>query len=154
MSKNEVLLDVTTDFVNQLSVTTLSDLQNIEKSLLEKIYEEFTAHNSVVDKDEKWRKPEYLEAWQISEIMRKVFSIRNICCCPQSTDEDYDLLGIYVDNMVASIIGDESNLGIYVTSDNVIKSVAKHFNIRQNLALFFLGKSSLKMLSHRFDNII
>lgn len=127
MSKNEVLLDVTTAFVNQLSVTTLSDLQSIEKSLLEKIYEEFTAHNSAVDKDEKWRKPEYLESWQISEIMRKVFSIRNICCCPQSTDEDYDLLGIYVDDIVASIIGDESNLGIYVTSDNVIKSVAKHF---------------------------
>jgi putative DNA primase/helicase len=126
-NKNDVLVAVTSDFVNQLSVSTISDLDNVQQELLKKIHEDFDIHNSIAAKDEKWRKPEYLEAWQISEIMRKIFSIRNICCCPQNTDEDYDLLGIYVDDFVVSIINDDSNYGIYITSDNVIKSIAKHF---------------------------
>lgn len=127
MTKNEALLGVTTDFVNQLVISSITDLADIERNLLEMVHAEFDAHNSVAVKDEKWRKPEYLEAWQISEIMRKIFSIRNICCCPQNTDEDYDLLGIFVDENVASIIHDDTNLGIYVTSENIIKSIAKTF---------------------------
>lgn len=126
-SKNEALTAVTTDFVNQLSVTTLAELGAIEKNLLNEIENEYDLHNSIIQKEKKWRVPEYLEPWQISEIMRKVFSIRNICCCPQNTDEDYDLLGIYVDDFVASVIKDDSNYGIYVTSENVIKSIAKYF---------------------------
>ena len=111
-SKNEALTAVTTDFVNQLSVTTLAELGAIEKNLLNEIENEYDLHNSIIQKEKKWRVPEYLEPWQISEIMRKVFSIRNICCCPQNTDEDYDLLGIYVDDFVASVIKDDSNYGI------------------------------------------
>ena len=126
-NKNDVLVAATSDFVNQLAISTIGDLDNVQQELLQRVHDEFDAHNSVAVKDEKWKKPEYLEAWQISEIMRKIFSIRNICCCPQNTDEDYDLLGIYVDDFVASIIKDDSNYGIYVTSENVIKSIAKHF---------------------------
>ena len=124
---NDILTDVTTDFVNQLTVSSVADIDNIERDLMEKIHIRFDAHNSVAAKDEKWQKPKYLEAWQISEIMRKIFSIRNICCCPQNTDEDYDLLGIYVDDLVISITHDDSMYGTYVTSENIIKSVAKKF---------------------------
>lgn len=126
MTKNEAIKNAVTNFMNQHVIASVNDLKEIEAELLKEIYAEFDSHNSIAIKDEKWRKPEYLDNLMISEIMPKVFSFRKIRCCPQNPE--YSLLGVYVDDYVVSITGCDKNYGIYVTDDETIEKLVEFFN--------------------------
>lgn len=125
MTKNETEVTVTATYISQLVITSFSDLENIEKDLLEEIHKEF--QQQTINNNRKWKLPDYLEFWQISEIMLKAFSIKTIQCAPDNKNKDYDLLGIYVDENVVAITKDDSKLGIYDTSEDTFVLIAQFF---------------------------
>ncbi len=128
MTKNQTLQKVTDEYLSSLVISSTSDIDAIEENLLAKVHEAFDEHNVICDKDKKWKMPDSLNFSQIADIMASVFSIKRICCCPNNSDTEYDLLGIYVDENLAHYIGNDAMIGIYVTSEDVFNKLAAKFN--------------------------
>ena len=126
MTKNQALKTATERYLASIGNTmpkTSADLDAIEEGLLKEVAIEFGLHNAQIPKEEKmnlWAVPQTLNFSQIADIMAALFPIRRIVCCPQNTDADYDLLGIYMPE------GDMA--GTYVTSEDVFRKLARRFN--------------------------
>lgn len=126
MTKNQALKQATETFIQSLKQSMLTspvDLDAIEAGLLKQVQDLFDAHNDGCkggDKNKMWPIPQTLNFSQIADIMAAIFPIRRIACAPQNTDADYDLLGIYMPE------GDME--GIYVTSEDVFRKLARRFN--------------------------
>ena len=128
MTKNQTLQKVTNEYLNSLVISSVADIDNIEEELLSKVHEAFDEHNIICDKDKKWKAPDSLNFSQIADILAYVFPVKRICCCPQNTDADYDLLGVYVNDALASYANIPEMQGIYITSEDVFNVLAAKFN--------------------------
>lgn len=130
-SKTRVLEKVTNDYLKSLVITSLADIYHIEDELLSRVHEAFREHNDVCQKDEKWPLPDSLLPGQIAAILDKVFSIRNICLA-KGADRDTDLLGVYVNDDVISLLGhgagyEKAYYGLYSTWDKTIWKLSHIF---------------------------
>ena len=134
MAKNQTIAQITNDFLQSLGSNPAlkSDFLLIVDSILHKVAVACKDHNDKVKAgaitDASWKIPDSLAFWQIADIMRSLFTIKRISCCPQNSDSDYDLLCIYVDELVAQEAGCENLLGIYTESEDVFKVLAAKFN--------------------------
>lgn len=128
MTKNQTLQNVTNEYLSSLVISSVDDIDNIEEELLSKVHEAFDEHNIICDKDKKWKMPDSLNFSQIADILAYVFPVKRICCCPQNTDADYDLLGVYVNDALASYANIPEMQGIYITSEDVFNVLAAKFN--------------------------
>ena len=128
MTKNQTLQNVTNEYLSSLVISSVDDIDNSEEELLSKVHEAFDEHNIICDKDKKWKMPDSLNFSQIADILAYVFPVKRICCCPQNTDADYDLLGVYVNDALASYANIPEMQGIYITSEDVFNVLAAKFN--------------------------
>ena len=120
MTKNKVMMSVTRQYLDQLVIQSPSDIDNIEEELLKVTKTAIMEHNQAADKGDIWAVPQQLHTIQIAEVISAVFPVRRIACCPQNTDSDYDLLGIYMN--------EGEHEGIYVTSDDVFRKLIRKFD--------------------------
>lgn len=134
MAKNQTIAKVTGDFLRSLATqpSLKSDFLVITDSILQAVASACKDHNDKVKSnaiiDTNWKIPDTLAFWQIADIMRELFHIRRISCCPQNSDGDYDLLCIYVDDTVAANTGLYHLKGLYTDSEDVFKIIAAKFN--------------------------
>ena len=122
MTKNQTLSHVTQGYLNSLVITCASDIDKIEEELLDRVQHEFELHNAICDKSKRWPMPLTLNFAQIADILAHIFPIKRIACCPQNTEADYDLLGLYITDSNAEAYG------TYVTSEDVFRKLIRRFN--------------------------
>ena len=79
-------------------------------------------------RSKKWKIPTKLTPTQIADVINFIFPVKRICCCPQNTDSDYDLLGIYITEALSKLLDMPESEGIYVTSDDVFYTMGKWFD--------------------------
>ena len=114
-----------------LRTTTLNYLSTIDKSqpfypaqieaeLLLEVKQAYDSMNQVRPKGEKWRIPQHLSFSQIADIMAYLYPICRIPTAGEGTDPSYDLLAIYQT--------DGPDEGIYVTSEDTFRIIAKQYN--------------------------
>ena len=128
LTMNQVISKATKDYLAGNPIYSVEDILKIENGVLEKVHEMFDEHNVICDKDKKWTIPRELSFAQIAVIMSTVFTIRNIRCCPQNNDPEYDFLGIYIDETVVELLGKyKEKLGTYVISEEIFVKIATVF---------------------------
>ena len=114
-SMNQVLREVTEDYLQNLAPD--KSPAEIEAELLEAMKYQFEMHNSVADKGQKWRYPDYLKHTQIAEIILKKEVVRMICGTNQMTRRKYMILGIY-----------NPDNGLYETEEDYFAKIISDYN--------------------------
>lgn len=129
MTKSKTIQEVTISCMKlHGKIKSFDEIAEIEEELLSKIEEAFDTHNAVCDKDKKWKVPDCLNAAQIAEIMARGFHIIKINLCDRMSDDEYTLLGLYVDETIAKIIGNAALFGTYTIEENHLRQIANAFN--------------------------
>lgn len=122
-TKNQVLASVTEDYIQTLDDTkqyTAAEIAEIEVGLLDAIQSKYDEYNTVADKGMKWKLPDTLSNAQIAAILAKIYPICKIACAGENSDTDYDLLAVYQ--------YDGPDEGIYLTSEEAFRKIARKFN--------------------------
>lgn len=129
MTKSKTIQEVTISCMESHGkIKSFDEIAEIEEELLSKIEEAFDAHNVVCDKDKKWKVPDSLNAAQIAEVMARGFHIIKVNLCNRISDDEYTLLGLYVDETIAKIIGNDDSIGTYTIEENHLRQIANAFN--------------------------
>lgn len=119
-TSNDVLRNITSDYLSNLDVTNPPDPATIEQDILMETAKQFEMSNSVQPKGAKWRTPTKLNAIQVAKIMLHLYPIKCISTAGASADKSYDLLAIYQTS--------GRDEGIYVTDDDVFKRIMLQYN--------------------------
>lgn len=119
-TKNEVLREVTDRYIADLDLSNPPDPYTIERELLHTVKVEFDIENSTRDKFDKWKVPQTLTFAQIAVLMQALYPICRISCAGDRTNTEFDLLAVYET--------DGPNKGIYVTSEERFRQLARQFN--------------------------
>ena len=119
-TSNDVLRNITSDYLSNLDVTNPPDPATIEQDILMETAKQFELSNSVQPKGAKWRIPTKLNAIQVAKIMLHLYPIKCISTAGVSADKSYDLLAIYQTS--------GRDEGIYVTDDDVFKRIMLQYN--------------------------
>lgn len=123
---NDVLRTITEDYLAQINRTNLPSPASIEADLLDLIHTAYEIENAAIPKGRpKWKLPLTLEFTQIAQILAALYPICKIETAGDNSDSEYDLLGIYQE--------DGPDAGIYVTSDEVFRKLARSYNYRMTL---------------------
>ena len=124
-TRNQTIKNATDNYLSNFVITSVDDIKNIEPDLLNEIYDEFDNHNILCPKDERWKKPQKLEYWQISEILQNCFSVKII---HENDSKKSDKLGILIDTNIAYILNDNSLLNTYATDDKTLYKIIQYFD--------------------------
>ena len=119
---NDVLRSTTKDYLASLDPLNPPEPATVEAELLTHIKNAFELENSVKQKGQKWLIPTVLEFQQIAEIVAYLYPVCRIPTSDTSADSAYDLLAIYQ--------ADGPDEGLYVTSDEVFRSLARSYNYK------------------------
>lgn len=119
---NAVLRTTTMDYLGTIDPANPPEPSVIEGELLEQIRTEFELYNTVAPKGCKWKIPQTLEFEQIADIVSTLYPVCRIATGGENADTEYDLLAIYQT--------DGPDEGIYVTSDEVFRNLARSYNYK------------------------
>ena len=119
---NDVLRSTTQDYLASLDPSNPPSPATVEAELLANVKNAFDLENSIRQKGQKWQIPTVLEFQQIAEIVAYLYPVCRIPTSDTSADSSYDLLAIYQT--------DGTDEGIYVTSDEVFRSLARSYNYK------------------------
>ena len=119
---NDVMRTTTLNYLGTIDPANLPEPSVIEGELLEELKTAFDLHNAVADKGEKWKIPQRLEFQQIAVIVSTLYPVCRVATGGANADTEYDLLAIYQT--------DGPDEGIYVTSDDVFRSLARSYNYK------------------------
>lgn len=113
-------------YITALNTNIAEITDNVETELLyvtQQCFKLFNEQDAVTNKSiPKLKMPDELSTSQIADILAALYPIARINCCEQSTDVDYDLLGLYIDSPGAKAYG------TYVTDDDVFRVLARKFS--------------------------
>ncbi|MET3172920.1 UNVERIFIED_ORG: putative DNA primase/helicase [Arthrobacter sp. UYCu721] len=118
--QNELIRSATQRYLADLDLKNPPTPSVIEQELIDKVNVQFTAENIGRAPGNKIILLKKLTCTQIAQVMLKLHRVVRIAPSGKNTDRDYDLLAIY-----ASEGEDE---GIYLTSDDGFRSVARSYN--------------------------
>lgn len=118
--QNEIIRTQTTAYLDELDPKNPPVPPLIERELLDRVNAELAMENEGRAPGHKIVLLRKLTCTQIAQIMLKLHRVVRIAPSGKNTDRDYDLLAIYASE------GDEE--GIYLTSDDSFRSVARSYN--------------------------
>lgn len=120
-SNAHVLRQATLDYLETLDPSNPPSPVEITENMLTVIADKCREINTVKDKGEtKWKIPICLSFIQIADILAKLYPICRLSCAGENADSDYDLLAIYQT--------EGPNKGIYVTSEDEFRILARQYN--------------------------
>lgn len=120
-SKAHVFRQVTLDYLETLNPSNPPSPEEITSQILTLTADKCREVNAVKDKgDTKWQIPLTLSFSQIADILAKLYPICRLSCAGENADADYDLLAIYQT--------DGYDKGIYVTSEDKFRTLARQYN--------------------------
>lgn len=120
---SDVLRVTTEGYLDSLDRDNPPSPAVIESDLLKDIRAVINAQNGMLeDGERKWKPPIALEFQQIAEIIAYLYPVYRIATAGTNADTTYDLLAIYQ--------SEGPDEGIYVTSDEVFRNLARSYNYR------------------------
>jgi putative DNA primase/helicase len=119
-TQNEITKQVTTTYLASLDRNNLPSPATIEESLIAATNKEFGVENVGRQGSHKINLLKRLTFSQVAQILISLHRVARIAPSGRNTDRDLDLLAIYVDE------GEDE--GIYATSEDHIRSVARLYN--------------------------
>ncbi|MCY1718548.1 phage/plasmid primase, P4 family [Microbacterium sp. SL62] len=119
-TQNEITRQVTLTYLASLNPNTLPSAASIEESLIAATNKEFNVENAGRSGTHRINLLKRLTFWQVAQILIGLHRVRRIAPSGRNTDRDLDMVAIYVDK------GDDE--GIYATSEDHIRSVARFYN--------------------------
>lgn len=121
-NKLQVLCEKTQEYLDSLDRQNLPTPAQIADDIIGIIATAYALRNAGMmnNKDNKWRIPDTLEPMQIAMILTAIYPIKNISCLGDSSETDYDLLGIYQE--------DGPEKGIYSTSDRAFSRLCRQLH--------------------------
>lgn len=119
-TQNEITKQVTTTYLASLDLKNLPTPATIEESLIAATNREFDIENTGRHGPHKINLLKRLSFPQVAQILIELHRVVRIAPSGRNTDRDLDLLAIYVD--------DGEDEGIYATSEDHIRSVARQYN--------------------------
>ena len=117
---NQVIRDVTLNYLDSIDVDNPPTEQTIEVDILEALATEIRTINATREPGTKWKIPQKLNFSQIADIMAHLYEICCIKTAGPGASADFDLLAIY--------ISDGADEGIYVTDAEVFRRIVKKYN--------------------------
>lgn len=117
---NEVVTETTTTYLAGIDPANPPSARTIEKELLDAVNDRIEVEN--VNHRKKAQMP-FLRAlthYQVASVLLRLHHICKIAPAGKNTDSDYDLVGMYMTE------GEDA--GIYVTSEDTLRSVARQYN--------------------------
>lgn len=98
-SREHAVLEATRMCLDVLKQQGITDPARIAATIINGVADELEVRNAaILSKDRKMTISQGLEPFQIAEIIMSTRNVRKICCLEESSDPDYDLLGIYQEN--------------------------------------------------------
>ncbi len=119
-TQNEITKQVTTKYLDSLDLKNLPTPATIEESLLAATNKAFDAENVARKGSHKINLLKRLTFSQVAQILVYLHKVARITPSGRNTDRDLDLLAIYADQ------GEDE--GIYVTSEDHIRRIARQYN--------------------------
>lgn len=119
---NDVLRVTTDNYLASLDPANPPEPSVIEAELLTNIQIELALENGIREKGNKFKCPQTLEFQQIAKIISYLYPVYRIETAGTNADTTYDLLAIYQ--------SDGPDEGIYVTSDEVFRTLARQYNYK------------------------
>jgi len=137
MTKNATIKMLTKEYLSTLDVSVIkneSDLDLVEEELLTKTQEAFDEHNAVCDKNKKWKNPDTLSVYQTSEVMQKVFTIKNVSFSDVEIKKTNTLTCIYINDLVIRLMKNKDrdlsdSKGLFSPDETIIKEIASIINV-------------------------
>lgn len=118
---SDVLRVTTEGYLDDLDRDNPPSPARIESDLLSEIRTVINAQNGMLeDGERKWKPPIALGFQQIAEIVAFLYPVYRIATAGTNADSSYDLLAIYQ--------SEGPDEGIYVTSDEVFRNLARSYN--------------------------
>lgn len=118
--QNEITRSVTQTYLADLDPKNPPSPAVIEQEIIDKVNAEFTLENTGRAPGNKIILLRKLTNTQIAQIMLKLNKVVRITPAGKNTDRDYDLLAIYA--------ADGPDQGVYLTSDDSFRTVARDYN--------------------------
>jgi putative DNA primase/helicase len=119
-TQNEITKQVTTKYLAGLDLAKLPTPATIEESLIAATNKEFMVENTGRTGTHRINLLKRLSFSQVAQILITLHRVVRIAPSGKNTDRDYDLLAIYV--------ADGEDEGIYATSEDQIRSIARWYN--------------------------
>lgn len=116
-TQNEIISKVTMEYLSMLDLAGRPEPLDIERTLIDKVNDEFTIENTARFPGNKLLLLRQLSFSQIAKVLMTLHHARRIAPVGADRDEDHPLLGIY-----------NPATGLYETSDTSIKSLARRYN--------------------------
>jgi len=118
--QNKIIRSVTEKYLADLDLADLPSAEAIETDLINQVNFEFDAENIGRATNNKIFLLKKLSCSQVAQILLRLHHVVRIAPSGKNTNRDYDLLGIYSDQ--------GSDKGIYQTSEDSFRSVARSYN--------------------------
>lgn len=119
-TQNEITKQVTTSYLATLDPAKPPSAATIEESLIAATNKEFAVENSGRTGNHRINLLKRLSFSQVAQILITLHRVVRIAPSGKNTDRDYDLLAVYV--------ADGEDRGIYATSEDQIRSIARRYN--------------------------
>lgn len=135
-TQNDIVRGATREYIETLDPLNPPSPEKIEAELLHAVNSEIMLHNHERDKSEKMGTLKTLTFAQIAQILMHLHRICRIGPSGKNTDREYDLVAMY------QATGEDR--GIYVTSEDAFRSVARKYNYSLTTADFKEVMAALK----------
>lgn len=120
LTYNNTIVTATQQYLDTIDLNNIPSADVIEQNLIGFTNMNLGYQNSERDRNQQFPLLKQLTFTQVTEVMLKLHSVVNIAPSDKNTDPDYDLLAVYCDS------GDDK--GIYLTSENYIRGIARKYN--------------------------
>lgn len=117
---NDVLRVTTLDYLAGIDPKTPPAPDQIEDDLLQAMKANIDLENAMRAKNDQLKCPQKLDPAQIATVMATLYPICTVQTGGTGSDRSYDLLAMYMD--------DGPSRGIYVTDDEIFRTVMRQYN--------------------------
>jgi putative DNA primase/helicase len=124
--QNDIIRSVTKDYLDTLDPKSPPSPAVIEQELIDLVNGEINLENTGRGRDNKITPLRALTTSQIAQVMLKLHRVVRIAPSGKNSDRDLDMLAIYA--------ADGEDKGIYLTSDDIFRTVARsyHYGLTTN----------------------
>lgn len=118
--QNDIIRSVTKDYLDTLDAKTPPSPATIEEDLINLVNGEINVENTGRGRDNKITPLQKLTTSQIAQVMLKLHRVVRIAPSGKNSDRDLDMLAMYA--------AEGEDEGIYLTSDDIFRTVARRYN--------------------------
>ena len=124
-TKIQVVKRLITNYLQSVQISSPKDFEDIAPGVMNIRNAEYDAHNTAHPKDEKWKKRDSLEYFEIVLILKNLFVIRQVSFDDNDSRYSCELCILIDKNLVAVLPSKANDIGIYRPADEMLRLLAR-----------------------------